>query len=465
MQANAYRHDSPASADPVEQVLPPGQMAAIGLQHVLVMYAGAIAVPLIVGGALHLPKEQLAALINADLFACGIATLLQCIGIGGVGIRLPVVMGVTFACVGPIIALGNAQLGLPVIYGSVIASGIFAIAIAPLFSRMLRFFPPLVTGTVITTIGITLLAVGIQWAGGGVGAPSFGSPRNIALAALVLAAVLLINRFARGFWANIAVLLGLAIGFVAALPSGGVDFSGVAQAQAVDLVRPFRFGLPHFNLGAIVSLCIVMIVTMVESTGMFLALGELCERPVTQRALVRGLRADGVGAIIGGCFNPFPYTSFSQNVGLIGMTGVRSRWAVATSGVILIVLGLFPKLATVVASVPAPVLGGAGIAMFGMVAATGIKILSNASLSERHNLLVVAVSIGVGMIPLVSPKMLAQLPSWTAPFANSGITLAAFVAVVLNALFNGNGGGLSEEATPRSVVPTVSGEIAKPARI
>jgi xanthine permease len=464
MQAKAYRHDSPGAADPIEQVLPPGQMAAIGLQHVLVMYAGAIAVPLIVGTALHLPKEQQAALINADLFACGLATLLQCIGIGGVGIRLPVVMGVTFACVGPIIALGNAHLGLPVIYGSVIASGIFAIAIAPLFSRMLRFFPPLVTGTVILTIGITLLAVGIQWAGGGVGAPSFGSPKNIVLAALVLAAVLLINRFARGFWANIAVLLGLAIGFVAALPTGAVDFSGVAQAHAIDIVRPFRFGLPQFNLGAIVSLCIVMIVTMVESTGMFLALGELCERPVTQSTLVRGLRADGFGAVIGGCFNPFPYTSFSQNVGLIGMTGVRSRWAVATSGVILFVLGLFPKLATVVASIPAAVLGGAGIAMFGMVAATGIKILAGARLSERHNLLVVAVSIGIGMIPLVSPTMLAQLPGWTAPFAHSGITLAAFTAVVLNALFNGNGDGISDHAAPRAVVPTVSGEIPEPAR-
>jgi NCS2 family nucleobase:cation symporter-2 len=444
----AYRHSRPVSADPVEQVLPPGLMAAIGLQHVLVMYAGAIAVPLIVGAALHLSKAQQAGLINADLFACGLATLLQCVGAGPVGIRLPVVMGVTFACVGPIIALGNAHLGLPAIYGAVIASGVFVIAIAPLFSRLLRFFPPLVTGTVIATIGITLLEVGIQWAGGGVGAKDFGAPLNLCLAAIVLAAVLLINRFLRGFWANIAVLLGLAIGFVAALPFHAVDFSGVAQAPLIGIVRPFRFGLPQFDPGAIVSLCIVMIVTMVESTGMFLALGELCGRPVDARTLVRGLRADGVGALIGGCFNPFPYTSFSQNVGLIGMTGVRSRWAVATSGVILIVLGLFPKLATVVASVPNAVLGGAGIAMFGMVAATGIKILAGAGLGERQNLLIVAVSIGVGMIPLVAPTMLNGLPNWAAPFAHSGITLAAFTAVVLNLLFNGGGKGVLEVPLP-----------------
>jgi xanthine/uracil permease len=184
---------------------------------------------------------------------------------------------------------------------------------------MLRFFPPVVTGTVIATIGITLLEVGIQWAGGGVGAKNFGAPINLALAAIVLGSILLINRFVRGFWANIAVLLGLVIGFVVALPLGIVDFAGVAAAPAIDIVRPFRFGWPQFNLGAIVSLCIVMIVTMVESTGMFLALGELCGRPVTERTLVRGLRADGFGALIGGCFNPFPNTSFSQDSGRRGI--------------------------------------------------------------------------------------------------------------------------------------------------
>ena len=433
---NAVRPDRSRWIDPVEQVLPPGRMAAIGLQHVLVMYAGAIAVPLIVGGALRLNKAELAALVNADLFACGLATLLQCLGAGPFGIRLPVVMGVTFAAVAPAIALGNSKLGLPGVYGAVIASGIFAVAIAPFFSRLLRFFPPLVTGTLITTIGITLLQVGIGWAGGGTGAKDFGAPVNLLLAAGVLAAILLINRFLHGFLANISVLLGLALGFAVAWALGRVDLSGVAAAPMVDFVRPFRFGPPRFDFGAIVTLCIVMIVTMVESTGMFLALGELCERPVDLRSLVRGLRADGLGAIVGGIFNPFPYTSFSQNIGLVGMTGVRSRFAVATSGAILLALGLFPKLATVVASIPPAVLGGAGIAMFGMVAATGIKILAQAQLQQRHNSLVVAVSIGAGMIPLVAPTMFAQLPGWAAPLVHSGITLAAISAVSLNVLFN-----------------------------
>ncbi len=422
-------------------------MFVIALQHVLVMYAGAVAVPLIVGGALHLPKDELAGLISADLFACGIATMLQCIGIGGVGIRLPVVMGVTFAAVGPIVALANAQHSLPAIYGAVIASGLFVIAIAPLFGRLLRFFPPLVTGTVIATIGITLLQVGIDWAGGGVGAKNFGSSANLALAALVLAVIVLASRFLRGFFASIAVLLGLAVGFVVATALGLVDFAGVEHARAVDIVRPFRFGPPQFDLAAILSLCIVMIVTMVESTGMFLALGDLCGRPVDRRALVRGLRADGVGAVIGGCFNPFAYTSYSQNIGLVAMTGVRSRWAVAGSGALLIVLGLFPKLATIVASVPPAVLGGAGIAMFGMVAANGIRILGEARLGERHNALVVAISLGLGMVPLVAPTMFAGLPAWAAPFARSGITLSAVSAVLLNLLFETSHSDLGSSET------------------
>ena len=425
--------------DPIERVLPAGEMLVIGLQHVLVMYAGAIAVPLVVGSALRFEKPDVAALINADLFACGIATLLQCVGIGGVGIRLPVVMGVTFAAVGPIVALANEGGHVGTIYGAVIAAGVFGVAVAPFFSRLLRFFPPLVTGTVITTIGITLLQVGITWAGGGSGSRTFGAPVNLALAALVLGVVLLATRFTRGFWQSIAVLLGLAAGFAVAMAFGLVDFGGVAQARAVDLVRPFPFGPPRFDLAAIVSLCVVMLVTMVESTGMFLALGELCGRPVTRDALIRGLRADGVGSIVGGCFNPFPYTSYSQNVGLVGLTGVRSRFVVATSGAILIVLGLFPKLATVVASMPDAVLGGAGIAMFGTVAASGMRILGDAKLHDRHNLLVVAVSIGLGMIPLVAPTMLGGLPGWAAPFARSGITLSAISAVLLNVLFNGAG--------------------------
>ncbi len=424
------------SVHAVDEVPPYGQMAAVGLQHVLVMYAGAIAVPLIVGGALRLPKDQIAFLINADLFACGLATLIQCIGFWRFGIRLPVVMGVTFAAVGPLVAMAASGMDITGIFGAVIVAGVFTVTVAPFASRLVRYFPPLVTGTIITVIGITLLRIGINWAGGGVGAKNFGD----------LATILVINKLFTGFVANIAVLLGLILGFAAAMALGTVDFAGVYDADWVALVYPFRFGTPRFELGAIVSLCVVMIVVMVESTGMFLALGEICNKKIGPPEIARGLAADGLGTIIGGVFNTFPYTSFSQNVGLVGVTGVRSRWVVAVAGGILIALGLLPKLGTIVASIPQPVLGGAGLVMFGMVAATGIKILARVDYGPRHNLLIIAISIAVGMIPLVAPTFFAQVPRWLSPVVNSGITLAAISAVLLNALFNG--GGSDVEAQP-----------------
>ena len=427
------------SVDPVDEVMPAGRMLAVGLQHVLVMYAGAIAVPLIVGGAFRLPKDQVAFLINADLLACGIATLIQCIGIWKFGIRLPVIMGVTFAAVAPIAAMATSGVVITDVFGAVIAAGMFTVAVAPLASRLMRYFPPLVTGTIITVIGITLLRIGVNWAGGGIGAKTFGDPVNLVITLVVLATILGVNKLFDGFVASIAVLLGLIVGFAVAMALGLVDFVGVRDADWFALVYPFRFGAPTFAPAAIAALCIVMIVVMIESTGMFLALGEICERKVGPGDVARGLASDGLGTIIGGLFNTFPYTSFSQNVGLVGVTGVKSRWVVAVAGAMLIAFGLFPKMGSVVASIPQPVLGGAGFVMFGMVAATGIRILARVDYASRHNLLIIAVSIAVGMIPVVAPTFFAQLPKWTAPLVGSGITLATLSAVLLNALFNGAG--------------------------
>src|SRR5437868_5166252 len=205
---------------PVDEVLPAGSMFAVGLQHVLVMYAGAIAVPLIIGGAFKLPKDQVAFLINADLFACGIATLIQCLGVWKLGIRLPVVMGVTFAAVGPMAAMATSGVAITGIFGAVIGAGVFTVLVAPWFGRMVRCFPPIVTGTIIAVIGITLLRVGVTWAGGGVGNKNFGAPEYLAVVALVLALILLVNKLAKGFLANIAVLIGLAVGFAVAMMAG-----------------------------------------------------------------------------------------------------------------------------------------------------------------------------------------------------------------------------------------------------
>jgi len=438
---------------PVDQILPVPKLLTLGLQHVLVMYAGAVAVPLILGRALKLAPEDVAFLISADLFACGLATLIQSVGFPGVGIRLPVMMGVTFASVGPMLSMAAApDVGLLGIYGAVISAGVFAVLVAPFMGRLLPLFPPVVTGTIILVIGITLMRVGINWAGGGLptltkvvdgaaGAfpnPNYGQLEGLGIALFVLVVILGLIRWFTDFIANVAVLLGIIAGAVLASLLGVMHFDKVVSASWVDFVMPLRFGMPKFQLIPIITMCIVMVVVMIESTGMFLALGEMTGRKVDQAAITRGLRADGVGTILGGIFNTFPYTSFSQNVGLVGVTGVRSRWVTATGGLIMLALGLLPKMSALVEAVPVVVLGGAGVVMFGMVAATGARILTGVDFkASRYNLFVVAISVGFGMIPLVAPNFFRHTPDVLHPLLESGILLAAIVSVALNLFFNG----------------------------
>ncbi|MEQ1805285.1 MAG: nucleobase:cation symporter-2 family protein [Burkholderiaceae bacterium] len=473
---------------PVDERLPTPRLAALGLQHVLVMYAGAIAVPLIVGRALKLNPEQVAMLISADLFCCGLVTLIQSFGLGKwFGIKLPVMMGVTFAAVGPMVAMANAQSGpdgARAIFGAIIGAGIVSMLLAPLMSRLLRFFPPVVTGTIIAIIGISLMRVGVSWAMGApaqfaqsvdvpklvamvdgakavaaaasaasgvapalrlpgpipmLNNPGYGALDNMAVAGFVLLAILLLVKFTRGFVSNIAVLLGIVAGCAVAAFLGKMNFDKVAKANWFDVVTPFAFGMPTFDAVMILTMTLVMIVVMIESTGMFLALSDITGKPLTREDLAAGLRTDGLGTLIGGIFNTFPYTSFSQNVGLVGVTGVRSRFVCVAAGVIMVVLGLLPKMSALVESIPQFVLGGAGLVMFGMVAATGIRILGNVDFKgNKNNLYVVAISLGAGLIPLVAPRWTQQMAHSLHPLLESGILLTALTAVLLNFYFNGS---------------------------
>nr|WP_237482219.1 nucleobase:cation symporter-2 family protein [Lichenibacterium sp. 6Y81] len=450
---------APAAAA-VDERLPPSRLLPLAVQHVLVMYAGAVAVPLIVGRALNLPPDQVAFLISADLFAGGLATLVQSFGLPGIGIRLPVMMGVTFASVGPMLAMAaTPEVGLLGIYGAVIGAGLFALLAAPFVSRLLPLFPPVVTGTIILVIGVSLMRVGINWAGGGLptvtrvvdgvpGAfanPTYGQLAGMGVSAFVLLVILALIRFGRGFVANVSVLLGIVAGAALSAALGIMHFDKVAGAPWFDLVVPFRFGVPSFHPVPVLTMCIVMMVVMVESLGMFLALGEITGKPIGPADLTRGLRADGLGTVIGGVFNTFPYTSFSQNVGLVGVTGVRSRFVTVAGGVVMLVLGLLPKMGALVEAVPQVVLGGAGLVMFGMVAATGARILTAVDFAgNSRNLFVVAVSVGFGMIPIVAPTFFRAMPDALHPLLESGILLAAVAAVALNAFFNGIAG--AEEA-------------------
>jgi NCS2 family nucleobase:cation symporter-2 len=470
----------PTAVHPVDERLPTGRLAALGLQHVLVMYAGAVAVPLIVGRALKLTPEQVALLISADLFCCGLVTLIQSFGVTRwFGIKLPVMMGVTFAAVGPMVAFANAMPGVEgarAIFGAIIGAGIVSIVIAPLVSKLLRFFPPVVTGTIITIIGVSLMRVGVGWAMGGpaflaqrtdvpklvemvdkakasaaaasapvqlgpipmVNNPNYGALDNMAIAAAVLVFILLLVKYTKGFIANISVLLGIVGGCVVAAAMGKMGFDKVAKAHWFDVVTPFAFGMPTFDVVMILTMVLVMIVVMIESTGMFLALADITGKKIGQAELAAGLRTDGVGTLIGGIFNTFPYTSFSQNVGLVGVTGVRSRYVCVAGGLIMIVLGLLPKMAAFVEAIPQFVLGGAGLVMFGMVAATGIRILSTVDYkNNRNNLYIVALAIGFGLIPLVAPRWTQQMAHGLHPLLESGILLTSVAAVVLNLFFNG----------------------------
>lgn len=467
----------------VDEVLPIGKLGVLGLQHVLVMYAGAIAVPLIVGRALNLSPEQVALLISADLFVCGLVSLIQSFGFTPwFGIKLPVMMGVTFAAVGPMVAMATANPGpdgARLIFGSIIGAGIIAMLMAPVMGRLLRFFPPVVTGTIIAVIGISLMKVGVGWALGGpsflaqrtdvpkllsmveaakeaalvkgaqitlgkipmVDNPSYGALDNLAIAGFVLLVVLLLVKYGRGFMSNIAVLLGIVSGSLVAVVAGKMSFEKVASAHWFDVVTPFAFGVPVFEPVAILTMTLVMIVVMIESTGMFLALSDITGKPLNQTQLTAGLRTDGLGTLIGGIFNTFPYTSFSQNVGLVGVTGVRSRFVCVAGGIIMIILGLLPKLGALVESVPLFVLGGAGLVMFGMVAATGIRILSGVDFKgNKFNLYIVAIATGAGLIPLVAPQWMQQMPHSLHPLLESGILLTSLTAVILNFYFNGSRG-------------------------
>jgi NCS2 family nucleobase:cation symporter-2 len=400
------------------------------------MYAGIVAVPLILATAIGLPEEQVVYIINASFFMCGVATLIQAIGFWKFGARLPIVQGTTFASVTPMILIGEVY-GLPGIYGSVMVAGLLTVLVAPYFSKLLRFFPPVVTGTVITIIGVSLMPVAIRWAGGGdPSAESFGSLSNIGLAFAVLVFILALTRLFSGFLGRVAILLGLVFGTVVATIFGVASFDTVGTSSWVGVTTPFEFGFPTFAIIPIVSMCLVMLIVMVETTADILAIGEITEKDIESNDVARGLRADGLSTAVAGVFNAFPFTAFAQNVGLVRFTNVKSRFVVATGGIILLILGFFPKLAALVASIPLPVLGGAGLVLFGTVAAAGIQTLSRVDLTDNRNLIIVAVSVAFGVIPAMVPEFYAGFPESVRIVFESGITAASVSAILLNIVFN-----------------------------
>lgn len=440
------------STHPVDEVLPVGQLVTYGLQHVLSMYAGIIAVPLVVGGALKLSTADQTYILASTLLVCGLATLLQTLGVWRVGARLPLVQGISFAPVATMIVIGlnagGGRGGLRAVYGAVIVAGVLGVLLSPFFSKLLALFPPVVTGTVITLIGISLLPVAMAWAAGGTGAKDFGATKNLAMALATLLVVLAIYRFLPGFLNRAAVLLGLVVMTVVAIPFGFNGFSAVKDAHVVGFPVPFHFGAPTFGVGACLTMLVAMLVIMTETTADLLAVGEITGRPQDDRSIASGLAADTLSTAVAGCWNTFPCTAFAQNVGLVAVTGVRSRFVVAAGGFLLVLMGLFPVVGALAGAIPLPVLGGAGIVLFGSVASSGIRTLSKVEYEGNANLTVVAVALGIGLIPIGVPTFYDHVPRTLATVLGSGISAGAITAVLLNLLFNTRGAQPAEQAAP-----------------
>ena len=436
---------------PVDQVPPIGKLTVLGIQHVLAFYAGAVVVPLVIASGLGLDNHTLVHLINADLLTCGIATIIQSAGIGRfIGVKLPLIQGVTFTAVSPLIAIGAAATppgadpttGLATMYGSIIAVGLIVFLVAPFFAKLLRFFPPIVTGTLLTVMGTTLLSVSagdiVAWADKATddAAKAAATYEALGFAFGTIAIIVIIQRLFKGFMGTLSVLLALLIMTAVAFALGKTDFSGVGEATWLGITTPFYFGIPKFSVTAIVAMIIVMAVTAVETTGDVFATGEVVGKRIAPRDIANALRADGLSTLLGGVLNSFPYTCFAQNVGLVRLTRVSSRWVVTAAGVFMIVLGLLPKAAAFVAAIPPPVIGGASLAMFANVAVVGIQTLSKVDLRDNRNAVIVSTSIALALlVTFRRDDIVNAMPSWLQIIFGSGVTIGSLTAIILNILF------------------------------
>ena len=400
-----------------------------GLQHIFAAFSGIVVVPLVIAGTLGFDSAMTTALISASILASGIATIVQARGIGKVGSRVACIMGTDFTFVSPAISVGQT-LGMAGIVGATILGSFFEIILSYFIKPLMKLFPPIVTGTVVCLIGLTLLPVSIDWAAGGSGAADYGSLRNLSIAMLVMIITLILNRYGKGMLSSASILIGMTIGYLICIPLGMVDFSAIKEASWFSMPKIFQYGVV-FDWKAVLAFIPAYFVTTIETVGCLKAIGETSNIEMDEKKVGSGVLADGVGSIIGATVGSFSNTSFSQNVGLISLTKVASKYVAVMAGIILVILGLFPKLAGLINGIPQPVLGGVGIVMFGTVAAAGIKTLSRVKLTDR-NLLIIATSIALGLGVTSRPEVISQLPEGLQMIFASGISTGTIVALVLN---------------------------------
>ena len=425
-----------AYSDP-NSMPPMGQAVPLGLQHVLAMFASNVTPSIIVAGAAGLAfgsAEQIYLIQMAMLFA-GVATIFQTMGFGPVGARMPIMQGTSFAFVGVLAGISATQ-GLGVALTACIIGGLIHFALGSVIGRIRFLFPPLVTGLVILAIGLYLIPVGIKYAAGGaadfqMAAESFGSLKHWTVALTVIVVALLFKFKTSGALSNAAILIGLLAGYAVAAMSGMVSLAGFQKASWVTSIQVLPYGF-EFSLGAVIAVTLVSIVSAVETVGDASATAKAgAGRDATDAEIAGATYADGLGTAVAGVFGGLPNTSFSQNVGIVGMTGVMSRHVVTIAGVILVICGLLPKIGALIASMPLPVLGGGVIVMFGMVAAAGMNVLSEVKMTRR-NMVIIAISLTAGLGLNLVPTAVQYLPGIWKTLATSAVAPTAFLAIVLN---------------------------------
>ncbi|MEH8026519.1 nucleobase:cation symporter-2 family protein [Gallibacterium anatis] len=415
----------------VEDKPPFGLGLLLAAQHLLAALGGIIAVPLVIGNVLQLPTADTIVLVNAALLISGVVTIIQCLGVGSIGIRLPSVMGTSFTFVAAALAIGFSEDGVAGILGASLVGSLVMIIGSFFMPSIRKLFPPVVTGTVVTMIGLSLIPVAVDWfAGGQRGEPQYATPENLTMALFVLALVVILVQWGKGIFSAAAIVIGMLAGYCVALALGWVNFDGVKQAQVFALPQPLHFGL-SFPISGIIGMSIAYLVTIVESSGNFLALGNATKTEITGDHLRRGVLCDGVGSALAAIMSTTPFSSFSQNIGVISLTGVASRYVVAMTGGLLVLAGLFPVFGALIVSIPLPVLGGAGLMMFAMIIAAGIQMLDKVERTKRNGL-IIAISIGCGLAVTTRPEILDKLPAFFKEIFGSGITVGSLLALILN---------------------------------
>ncbi|EOU1700737.1 purine permease [Clostridium perfringens] len=402
-----------------------------GLQHIFAAFGGIIVVPLVIATSLGFDSKVTTALISASILGSGLATIIQAKGVGKVGARVACIMGTDFTFVSPAISVGSV-LGLPGIIGATILGSLFEVILSFFIKPLMKFFPPLVTGTVVALIGLTLLPVSIDWTAGGAGSANYASLENLAVAMFVLVITLLLNNYGKGMISSASILIGIVVGYIVCIPLGLVDFTPVKEASWLSFPKILEFGVT-FDAKAVMAFIPAYFVATIGTVGCLKAIGETSNIDIGDKRVAAGVLSDGVGSALGGLVGSCPNTSFSQNIGIISLTKVASRHVAVMAGILLVILGFLPKVAAIITGIPNPVLGGVGIMMFGTVAAAGIRTLSNIKLTER-NLLIIAISMGLGLGVTFRPDVIHNLPEAIRMIFSSGISTGTIAALILNAV-------------------------------